>query len=68
MGTNIKITLGTMKTRVGPDSLKLAIIFGATAFLLGIKITFLLIAILRFKYTDEDRQKEEAAETQGGPK
>jgi len=51
-----------MKARFGPDCLKAAIILGLNAFLMGIMITFLLPALMKYRFTDEDKEEKQKME------
>ena len=58
-----------MKARFGPDCLKTAIILGTNAILMAIMITFLVPALIRFRFDDDDKtakEKEEQEAAQGG--
>ncbi len=62
MGDDIKKILNTMKARLGTSTLKLAIILGVNAGLIAIMITFEVVAINRYRYTDDDEKADKAAE------
>jgi len=56
---DIKIVLTTMKTRFGPDCMKTSIILGLNAFLMAIMITFLIPALNKYRFTDQDAFEKE---------
>jgi len=65
LGTDIKNILATTKTRFGPDCLRTAIILGINAILSAIMITFLVPALNRYRFTDEDKAEKEKDEAEG---
>lgn len=69
-GKDITTLLNTMKARFGPDCLKTAIILGINAILMAIMITFLIPALMKFRFDDDDKaakEKEEQEAAQGTP-
>ncbi len=48
-----------MNTRLGPDCLRLAIILGTNATLISIMITFLIVVLNRYRFTDDDKAQNE---------
>lgn len=67
MGKDVKLMISTMQVRLGPDSMKEAIILGFCALFIGTMTTFLIVLLTRYRLTDDDlaalNKHEEAAKS-----